>query len=279
MNRTGPEAGSSRTTFVTGSSGIVGRRVVAELHRRGLAARPASRSADPPFELTDPTTWEACLSGVGRLVLISPEGVPVHPDFLAVAAASGVERVSLLSDKGADVMRVERLLAAEQLVKDGGLPWSIVRPDWFDQDFDESFFQPGIMAGEVAVPIGEVRQGFIDAHDIAAVLVETLLGADHLGKTYVLTGPEALSFPAALEIIGRVSGRGVRFSGDADTYRRGQLGLGVDPGQVQRELDNFERLAALGDAVPTGDVERVLGRPATSFETYATRAAAGGAWC
>ena len=278
MNPTDPKAGSSPTTLVTGSSGIVGRRVIAELRSRGQVARPASRSATPPFELTDPSTWGACLTGVHRLVLISPEGVPVHPDFLAAAADSGVERVTLLSDKGVEVIRVERLLAAEQLVKDSGLQWSIVRPDWFDQNFDESFFQPGIMAGEVAVPIGEVRQGFVDAHDIAAVLVETLGDADHLGRTYVLTGPEALSFPEALGVIGHASGRTVQFRGDADTYRRGQLSFGADPGQVQRELDNFARLAALGDAAPTGDVERVLGRPATAFETYATRAAAGGAW-
>lgn len=263
---------------MTGSSGIVGRRVVRELHGRGAAVREASRSGTPAFEWTDPSTWDALVAGVERLVLISPEGVPVHPDFLAFAAASGVQRVTLLSDEGAEVMRVERLLAAERMLMDSGLSWSIVRPDWFDQNFDESFFRPGIVAGEVSVPIGEVRQGFVDADDIAAVLVETLYDDRHIGRTYVLTGPTALSFPEALKVIGEVSGRSIEFSGDAHSYRRGQLAFGVDPAQIQRDLDNFARLAALGDATPTADVERVLGRPATSFETYAARAADRGAW-
>ena len=265
-------------TLVTGSSGIVGRRVVAHLRDRGLAVRAASRSGTPPFEWTHPATWEANLDGIRRLVLISPEGVPVHPDFLPAAAAAGVERIALLSDKGVEVMRVDRLLAAERLVNNSELPWSIVRADWFNQNFSESFFRPGVLAGLITVPIDEVRQSFVDADDIAAVLVETLLDVTHTGRTYMLTGPTSLSFAEAVNIIGDACGRRVRFAGDADSYRRGQEALGVDPAQIQREIDNFARLAAQGDATPTGDVERVIGRPAIAFPTFASRAAARGAW-
>lgn len=133
-------AGRVADTLVTGASGIVGRRVVSRWRTRGLVVRAASRSGTPPFEWADPRTWEAVLDGVRRLVLISPEGVPIHPDFLPAAAAAGVERVSLLSDKGAEVMQVDRLLEAERLVRTSGLAWTVVRPDWFNQNFDESFF-------------------------------------------------------------------------------------------------------------------------------------------
>jgi hypothetical protein len=94
----------------------------------------------------------------------------------------------------------------------------------------------------------------------------------------VLTGPTALFFPEALAVIGRESGRPVRFAGDIDSYRSGQEARGVAPAQVQQEIENFSRLAALGDATSIGDVERVLGRPAISFQTFARRAAAAGAW-
>lgn len=270
--RTGPDA------LVTGSSGIVGRRVVAQLRSRGLAFRATSRSGTPPFGWTDSDTWSAHLAGVRRLILIPAEGVPVPPDFLPAAAAAGVERVALLSDKGAEAMRVDRLLAAEQMVRDSGLSWSIIRPDWFNQNFDESFFRPGILAGLITVPIGEVRQGFVDAEDIAAVLVAMLVDDRHVGQTYVVTGPTSVSFTEAVNLIGCASGREVRFAGDADSYRRGQEALGADPGQTQREIENFARLAALGDASPTRDVERVAGRPALSFPTFVRRAAARGAW-
>lgn len=211
-------------------------------------------------------------------MLISPEGVPVHPEFLSAAAAAGIDRVTLLSDKAVEVMRVERLLAAERLVQGSGLVWSIVRPDWFNQDFDESFFQPGILAGLITVPIGAVRQSFVDADDIAAVLVETLLGDKHAGRTYVVTGPTSLSFSEVVALIGEACGRRVRFVGDAESYRRGQEVLEVDPEQTEREIDNFARLADQGDAEPTDNVEQVTGRPAIPFATFVSRAAAAGAW-
>lgn len=272
------EVGSGPRTLVTGSSGIVGRRVVAQLRARGLAVRVASRSGAPPFEWADPATWEANFHGIGRLVLISPEGVPVHPDFLPAAAEAGVDRVALLSDKGVEVMRVDRLLAAERLVKTSGLPWSIVRPDWFNQNFSESFFRAGVLRGLITAPIGAVGQAFIDADDIAAVLVETLLDVNHAGQTYVLTGPTSLSFAEAVEIIGDACDRQVRFAGDEHSYRRGQEALGVEPAQIQREIDDFARLAAQGDAIPTGHVELVTGRRAISFPSFVDRAAASGAW-
>ncbi len=175
-------------------------------------------------------------------------------------------------------MRVERLLAAERLVQGSGLVWSIVRPDWFNQDFDESFFQPGILAGLITVPIGAVRQSFVDADDIAAVLVETLLGDKHAGRTYVVTGPTSLSFSEVVALIGEACGRRVRFVGDAESYRRGQEVLEVDPEQTEREIDNFARLADQGDAEPTDNVEQVTGRPAIPFATFVSRAAAAGAW-
>lgn len=134
------------------------------------------------------------------------------------------------------------------------------------------------MAGLITVPIGDVRQGFVDADDIAAVLVEALLDERHQGQTYVLTGPTSLSFAEALDVIGTASGRRIRFAGDAETFRRDRQALGVESNQIEREVENFSRLAAQGDAIPTSDVEHVLGRPAISFPCFACRAAATGAW-
>lgn len=212
------------------------------------------------------------------MVLISPEGVPVHPDFLPAAAAAGIERVALLSDRAVETMRVDRLLAAERLVKDSDQTWSIVRPDWFNQDFDESFFQPGVMAGLITVPVGEVRQGFVDAEDIAAVLMETLLQDRHARQTYVLTGPTSHSFSEAVDLIGEACGRRVRFAGDVQSYRRGQQAIGANSSRIEREVHNFARLAAQGDTAPTNDVERVTGRPAISFAAFVNQAASRGAW-
>jgi uncharacterized protein YbjT (DUF2867 family) len=102
----------------------------------------------------------------------------------------------------------ERLMAAERTVRKSGADWTIVRPSWFNQNFDEGVFRAAVMAGELAVPLGDLRQAFVDADDIAAVAAAALTEDGHAGQSYELTGPRALSFAEALEIVaGRRAGR------------------------------------------------------------------------
>jgi len=61
-------------------------------------------------------------------------------------------------------------------VRNCGADWTIRRPSWFNQNFDEGCFCPSVMAGEVAMPVGDLRQAFTDASDIAAVAAPPSLG-------------------------------------------------------------------------------------------------------
>jgi uncharacterized protein YbjT (DUF2867 family) len=54
-------------------------------------------------------------------------------------------------------------------VRESGVDWTIVRPDWFNQNLDEGFFRSAVLAGELALPLGDLRQALVDADDIAAV--------------------------------------------------------------------------------------------------------------
>jgi uncharacterized protein YbjT (DUF2867 family) len=91
-------------------------------------------------------------------------------------------------------------------------------------------------------------------------------------------GPRALSFAEALEIIGRAAGRSVRFRGTPEEYRAAQAALGMPEEQTHGEIEAFDALRRLGDDQPNDLVRRVTGHEATSFETYAARATARGAW-
>ena len=57
------------------------------------------------------------------------------------AYQTGVRRVVLHSDRSVDIMNVAHLREAERQVRESGCEWTIVRPDWFNQDF-ETFFAP-----------------------------------------------------------------------------------------------------------------------------------------
>jgi uncharacterized protein YbjT (DUF2867 family) len=108
----------------------------------------------------------------------------------------------------------ERLMAAERTVRRSGADWTILRPDWFNQNFDEGFFRPAVLAGELALPLGDARQVFVDADDIAAVAAAVLTEEGHAGRSYELSGPDALTFAEAIEIISRAvtSARATRYA-------------------------------------------------------------------
>ncbi|MFJ6985944.1 MULTISPECIES: SDR family oxidoreductase [unclassified Streptomyces] len=264
--------------LVLGARGTTGRRVAARLRDAHHPVRPASRDSEVPFDWHDDTTWEPALTGADRVYLMLPHELPLDPDFVHRAVDTGVRRLVLLSSRAVEEMGDERLMAAERLVRDSGADWTVVRADWFNQNFDEGIFRAAVLDGTLALPLGDCRQTFVDADDIAAVAVAALTEDGHTGRTYEVTGPEALSFPDALALIGAAADLSVDYHGDQDTYRATGLAEGRPAEDVDREINAFAALTALGDAHPSDTVHRLTGHPAKPFAAYAREAAGTGVW-
>ncbi|MEU0333842.1 SDR family NAD(P)-dependent oxidoreductase [Streptomyces sp. NPDC006193] len=269
---------STTPILVLGATGSAGRRVAAHLRALAAPIRPASRRSATRFDWNDRSTWEPALQGVGRMFLMAPDGVPVDPDFVALAADLRVEHIVLLSSRAIETIGDQRLLRAEEAVKKSGCAWTILRADWFDQNFDEGPFRQAVLAGELAVPLGDCRQGFVDLEDVAAVAARTLTGSGHTGRCYELTGPQALTFAEVCAVIQDVTGRPMRFHGGEDAYRAAHASVGRSGASVEREITAYAALRALGDTELSDAVPRLLGRPARTFRRYAAEAAAHGSW-
>ncbi|MEO3888132.1 NAD(P)H-binding protein [Nonomuraea sp. B5E05] len=260
--------------LVLGATGTIGRRVAERLRAAGHTVRAASRGGETTFDWARPGTWEPAVRGVSRVFLMAPDGVPIDPAFVSLAVDQGVEQIVLLSSGGIEVMGDERLMNAERTVRDSGAGWTILRPSWFDQNFDEGFLRPAVMAGELMVPMGAVRQAFVDGGDIAAVAAAALTQDGHAGHSYEITGPRALSFGEAAEIIGWAVGREITYLGGEEEY----IAARGFSGDAIRAAKAFTALRALGDQPVTEVVSRVTDRPPKPFESYVTETAARGAW-
>ncbi|QFZ16091.1 NmrA family NAD(P)-binding protein [Saccharothrix syringae] len=262
---------ANQPILVLGATGSTGRRVADQLTAAGHPVRRAARhGGDVRFDWTDPTTWPPALDGVGSAYLMAPHELPIDPDFVTRAVERGVRRLVLLSSRAIEEMRDERLLAAEALVKGSTATWTVLRPDWFNQNFDEGFFRDPVLAGELVMPFGDRELGFVDADDIAAVAVRALTEEGHHGRTYELTGPEVLSFPAALALISERTNTPITYRGTPDDYRA------VIPAEVaEAQIAAWD---AYGASTATDTVERVTGRPAKDFRRYVEQAWAAGAW-
>lgn len=267
-------------SLITGGTGKTGSRVAALLEAAGHPVRVGSRTAPIPFDWTDRSTWAPALAGVGAVYLAyQPDlAVPGAPDvlraFTAEAVAAGVRSVVLLSGRGEP-----EALECEQLVRDSGLRWTIVRCSFFAQNFSEGAFLPDVLAGAVALPNGDVPEPFVHADDIAEVAAAALTDPRHAGELYELTGPRALTFAEAVGEIAEASGREIAFIPVDRAQFVGALTEYQVPGDVISLLDYLFGTILDGRNSATADgVRRALGREARDFGEYAKETAATGIW-
>lgn len=265
--------------LIIGGGGKTGRRVDTLLRARGLATRPVSRSTPVVFDWTAPTTWAPALDGVARAYVtfhpdIAVEGATEAIAELArLARAQGLAQVVLLSGRGEPAAQ-----RAEEALKASGVPWTIVRASWFNQNFSEGYLLDAVRAGELALPAGNVPEPFVDADDIADVVVAALTAEGHVGRLYEVTGPRALTFAEATAEIAAAAGRPIRYVQIPPEAFVAALQPHV-PEDILQLLNELFTVVLDGRNIRVmHGVEEALGRPARDFADFARRTAATGIW-
>jgi uncharacterized protein YbjT (DUF2867 family) len=263
------------TILVLAATGKIGRRLVPLLRADGNEVRAASRSGEARFDWTEPETWPAVLAGVRAVYLVAPEDPAPIEAFVTQAVQAGVERFVVLSgreiDRG-DGRFGHEMLAAERAVAASGAGWTVLRANNFNQNFDEYTWREPLLAGRLGLPIGAVGEPFIDAQDVAEVAVVALTGVGHFEQVYELSGPAALTFAEAVRMMSEALGRPIEYVElSAAEYEAELLAEDCPIEAVQALGALFELMRAGHVAEPTDTVEKLLGRPATSFEEYVER--------
>ncbi|MEI5678718.1 MULTISPECIES: NmrA family NAD(P)-binding protein [unclassified Mesorhizobium] len=271
---------TTKPTLILGGTGKTGSRVAQRLAARGLPVRIGSRSGQPPFDWNDEKTWKAVLDGVGAVYITYypdiavPGATEAVGAFSRLAVESGVKRLVLLSGRGEPEAQ-----RAEEELKASGADWTILRCSWFAQNFSEGFLLDSILAGEIALPAGDVKEPFIDADDIADAAVIALTEPGHVGELYEMTGPRLLTFAEAAAEIGKASGRNIRYEQIShevffETLR--QAGIPAEFFGLMTEL--FTEVLDGRNTYVTDGAQRILGRAPRDFSDYARDTAATGIW-
>jgi uncharacterized protein YbjT (DUF2867 family) len=228
----------------------------------------------------DESTWRPALQGMDAVYvtfqpdLAVPGTQPLIKAFAETAVRSGIKKLVLLSGRGE-----EEAHQCESLIMNSGAAWTIVRCSWFNQNFSESFLLDPILAGVVALPVGDVGEPFVDTDDIADVAVAALTEQGHDGQLYELTGPRLVSYAQAIDEIAHATGRDIKFI----QITSEQYAEELRSAQVPQEFIDFilylftevmdGRNAQLADGV-----KRALGRQPKDFSTYVSEMAASGIW-
>jgi uncharacterized protein YbjT (DUF2867 family) len=265
--------------LVIGATGKTGRRIVAGLTERGYNVRPGARGSAIPFDWEQPGTWAAALQGV-RAVYISyfpdlafPGASEQIEALTKLATEAGVERLVLLSGRGE-----HHAEECEEIVRNCGLDFTLVRASWFAQNFSEGYLRDMLLDGAVALPAGHVREPIVDVDDIADVAIAALTEPQHAGQLYVVTGPRLLTFADAAADLSAATGRAIQYVPitleqfhDGMKQTAGEFVADVFTEICRETLDG--RNESLGDGV-----QRALGRAPRDFTDMCRAAAAAGAW-
>lgn len=208
-----------------GSSGKTGRAVTGALAARGFRVRAAVRSeraAESVYaagagelaalDLETGAGLERALEDVWGVYHLAPN---VHPDEVgmaervtAAAEAVGAGRLvfhSVLHPDDASMPHHLRKARAEEVVRTGGVPWTVLRPAAYHQNL-----VPAALAGEIAVPYS-LDSPFtnVDLGDVARVAATVLAEDRHEGAVYDLAGPEVLTVREMAAEASRALGRPV----------------------------------------------------------------------
>jgi uncharacterized protein YbjT (DUF2867 family) len=280
MTNTPNQPDQNAPILVIGAGGKTGRRVAARLEAKGRTVRHGSRSAAIPFDWHAPETWGPAIDGVRAAYLTYypdltvPGAIEAVEAFTKLAVQRGVSRLVLLSGRGEEeAQRSEGVIAAS------GAQWTVVRASWFNQNFSEGAFHDLVISGTVAMPVGGVREAFVDCDDIADVAVAALTEDGHHGELYEVTGPELLTFDQAVRTIADAAEIDVNFVEiTPEQFEAGLIEQGVPADYVRLLNYLFNEVLDGRNEYLTDGVERALGRAPRRFADYAKQAALEHAW-
>lgn len=266
--------------LIIGKNGKTGARVNQRLQQLGYATLAVSRSTSTSFDWENPHNWASILNGVKTAYvtyqpdLAVPQAEAAIKAFINVAIDCGLQHIVLLSGRGE-----EGAQRAEKILQNSGINWNIVRCSWFAQNFSENFMLEGILQGELLLPATDTIEPFVDADDIADVVVATLTQSEMHNKLYELTGPRALNFADCVKEISQALKRPLQYTPvPIDDYINSlqQQGVPEDMQWLIREL--FTVVMDGRNSQVKNGVEQALGRPATDFKTYIQKAIESGVW-
>lgn len=280
--------------LVTGAAGMNGAAVVREFARSKIPVRALVRDRTkaaafaslPGVELVEgdmqrSETLGRSLDGVERALMISsanPQMAETQRAFIDACRKAGVRHVIKFSGKESGVgfdPRKFRYAAMHEEIEDylegSGLAWTHLRPSQFMQVYLREV--PTIAAkSALCLPFGQIKLAPIDIEDIAKIAFGLLVAGGHEGKSYDMTGPEALTMTDIAAHISRAVGRPIRYVNvSPEDRRKALLAAGLAPSFVDDLDDQAAERRRHPESHISLDAHALLGVQPTTFAEFAKR--------
>ncbi|MDH5255147.1 MAG: SDR family oxidoreductase [Gammaproteobacteria bacterium] len=277
--------------LLTGVTGKTGGETAKQLLARGAKLRAIVRNEAKAAELKaagvelvvgdvgDAETVRRALKGVEKAFLTLPNGKnqeAQEKQFTDLAVAAGLKHLVKMSSMEA-VAHAQTPIpkahwAVEEHIRASGLPWTMVKPNFFMQNLLSS--AAGIKANRnFSLPMGNGTTGMADVRDIAAVCTEVLTGQGpagkgHAGQSYEITGPEVLTFHQVADRFTAVLGEKVEYVPMPTDQFRERMKNVLEPWHLNAVCELFREIAEIGLDHTTDTFRKLMGRDPRSVTQF-----------
>lgn len=270
-------------TLLIGATGTIGQETVKALTGKGVRPVAAVRDTDRArkqlgpgvdyifFDYYQPESYLPALEGVDRLFFIAPKGdlLPAVQGLLRAAHETGLQYIVFSSGRTTGDMEGKPLHQIEKTVQAGNIPYTILRPGWFMQNFAGWLGEWIPPEGKIYLPAGDSKTAFIDVRDIGAVAATLLAEGGHNGEIYELTSNEAIDHYEVARLIGKAAGREVTYVPmPPDDFIELMVEKGWPRSRAEHTAGLYEWVRQGKEAVISPDVENILGRRPIRFAEF-----------
>ncbi len=270
--------------LVTGATGNTGSVLVPALRNAGVDVRAFVRNESKAQPLEDlgvevvigdldrPETIAPAVEGADRIYLLTWNGPTQEQqakNVIEAAKQAGKPHLVRHSMWGSDKSRIiKQGYRVDEAIKSSGLPWTILRPTFFMQN---TMMAAQTIASDGAIywDMKDGRLAMIDVRDIVDVAVAVITGTGHEGKSYILTGPEAISFHDVARTFSSVLGKDVKYVNVPDEAAiESMVGMGLPEWIAQGYAELSQGFSEDFAGTATENVAKLAGHPARSFEQF-----------
>jgi uncharacterized protein YbjT (DUF2867 family) len=272
--------------LLTGVTGKTGGETAKQLVEKGASLRALVRDDAKAADLKaagvelvvgdmgDPNTVKQAMDGVEKAFMLLPNGeqqLAMEKQFTDLAVSAGVKHLVKLSSMeavaDAQTPIPKAHWASEEYVRESGLDWTMIKPNFFMQNLLASA-GPIKAQRKFFLPMGDGTTGMADCRDIGAVCAEVLSDDGHAGKSYEITGPEVLSFYDVADRFSAVLGEKVEYVPmPMDAFREKMTGILV-PWHLNAVCELFREIAEIGLDHTTSTFKELIGRDPISVRQF-----------
>ncbi len=273
--------------LITGATGNTGLPLVKHLASAGVPVRALIHSPSKKSLVEQKNVEiivgdfaiagliERALEGISRAYLVSPASlnqVKYQINFVNSAKIMGIKHLVKLSAFGTAPDSPVGLLRwhaeIEEYIRQSGINYTFFHPHFFMENL-LSHSASVIKEGAIYSPLGETKASMISVQDIAAAAAVVLTDGGHVGKTYTLTGPEALNFSEIAGILGDIIGKPVKYV--HVPYQAAKAGMTKSGTPAWLAEDMVRLMQSWGNgkgSIVSNYVEKLTGRKPISLQEF-----------